>query len=110
MAIYVKSNFAVLIASSFYNPAKFWNAVCLFKPKVSSALPTHLNVNNCDVSSETNICHTFNRHFANAGLLFDQKFWSTVTSSIVSSDCLFPAHFSFNPDSQQEVSVTPKQP
>lgn len=82
MAIYVRSNFVVLIASSFYNPAKF----CLFKPKVSSALPTHLNVNNCDVSGETNICHTFSRHFANAGLLFDQKFWSTVTSWNVSSD------------------------
>ena len=102
-----------LISSSLSNPAKFWNAVNLLKPKASSALPTHLRVNNHDVLGETNICHAFNSHFADAGLLFDQRFRSTVTSSVVSSECLSDVCFSFNPVCQQEVlhqllSINPK--
>lgn len=46
-----------------------------------------LHLNNCDFSGEINICHALNEHFADAGLLFDQKCRPTVAPSVVISAC-----------------------
>ena len=113
-----------LITSSFGNPAQFWKAVNLKKGKTSNSLPAHISVNDCIISGQNEICLAFNKHFADAGHLFDRECLGPHPVDVninfdvdAVSECVSPVDhtpkFSFRPFSQFEVfealqSLNPK--
>ena len=63
-----------LITSSYSNPVNFWKAVDLNKNSTSNALPTHIKYENLVLGDQTEICLAFNRHFQDAGNLFEKTY------------------------------------
>ena len=78
---------------------KFWHAVNLNKNKTSNVLPPCLTVGDCVMSEQKKICFAFNKHFAEAGFLFDRN--NIMPSMVVDSSCLPTvaptSHFTFIP-------------
>ena len=66
--------FLNLVTSSYSDPAKFWNAINSTKTRPSSSLPLSINVNDQVISNPEDISLAFNRHFVDAGHLFDRLF------------------------------------
>ena len=70
-----KSNyFLQLITCSYENPSTFWKAVNSFKNSPASSLPSHIDCGNYIISDSNEICLDFNKHFADAGYLFDKEY------------------------------------
>ena len=66
--------FLNLVTNSYSNPAKFWGAINMTKSRPSNALPLSITVNDCVISGPVDIRHAFNKHFLEAGKLFDKLF------------------------------------
>ena len=65
--------FLDLVTSSYSDPSKFWKAVNSDKSKATTVLPTQVKYNDCLITEQKEIHQAFNRHFVNAGNLFDSN-------------------------------------
>ncbi len=107
--------FLNLVTTSYSNPAKFWDAISMTKSHRSSALALSIKVNDRVISDPNDISLAFNKHFSEAGHLFDKLFPRSPPAE-VSDDCTplrHVPHFSLQPFTSSEVlrilqSVDPK--
>ena len=92
------SYFLDLITSSYSNPTNFWKAIDLNKNKTSNSLPTHINYDNLVINDKVEICSAFNRHFDDAGNLFEKTYAGPLLPNASGDSCQLDHRqsFSFN--------------
>lgn len=93
------------ITENLNNPLKFWKAVkSLSGARVTSNLPEQILIGSDEIKDKAAIVNQFNKHFIQAGFIFDQTVNKSVPCPAMSaSENVNREFFNFKPISVSEV-------